>query len=67
MASASVITCSEVGLRTLFNIEAKEYLDVSLPVRKVDVKFRDPVGITKGVPFIMASNDFPGDVSDIWD
>ena len=48
-------------------MEAKEYLDVSLPARKIDVKFKDPVTISKGVPFIFASNDFPGDIANIWE
>ena len=67
IAGASAITCSEVNLKTLFTLEAKEYLDVSLPSRKIDVKFKDPVAISKGVPFIFASNDFPGDIKEIWE
>lgn len=67
IGSASAITCSEVNLKSLFTVEAKEYLDVSLPVRKVDVKFKDPVTISKGIPFFFASNDFPGDVKEIWE
>lgn len=66
IGSASAVTCSEVSLKSLFTLEAKEYLDVSLPVRKIDVKYKDPVALTKGVPFILASNDFPASVKDIW-
>jgi len=67
MGSASVITCSEINLKSLFSTEAKEFLDISQPVRKVDIKFKDPVSLSKGVPFIMATNDYPGDLSEVWD
>lgn len=44
---------------------AKEFLDVSLSKRKINVKFSDPVSLTRGVPFIMATNDFFGDYQSI--
>lgn len=40
---------------------AKEFLDVSLSKRKINVKYAEPISLTRGVPFIMATNDFFGD------
>ena len=65
IASASAIVAHEVSISSLLTVAAKEYCDTTLPERKVNVKYLDPVPISCGVPFLMSTNDFPSDLN-VW-
>ena len=67
LAKASVVTCTEVSLSTVFQVGSKEYLDVSQSTRKVNIKYENPISIMKGAPFIFCTNDFMGEQETLWD
>lgn len=67
IVNASCIVAHEVATQDLLFTGAKEYLDVSLSKRKINVKYADPISLTRGVPFLMGTNDFIGETSNFFE